>query len=47
LHKHHAPTAASGLRKALLDRGKLAVALDQYTPEADCAAPPTRLNPPS
>ena len=42
-----APAAFSSLSQALLDRGKLGVALDQHTPEAACATAPPRLNPPS
>jgi hypothetical protein len=45
--QHDAPTAVSSLSQALLDRGKLGVALDQYTAEAACATAPTRLNSPS
>jgi hypothetical protein len=47
LDQHDAPTAVSSLSQALLDRGKLGVALDQNTAEAACATAPTRLNPPS
>jgi hypothetical protein len=45
--EHHAPMAVSGLPQATLDRGDFGVALDQYTPETDCAAASTRLNSPS